>query len=150
MSKTVFLSSIFILLSLTIQAQKPQHSKYILTDQFGYRTDAKKIAVVRNPQIGFDSAETFSPGSLYAVINTADSSQVLTGSPIKWKSGSTDEQQLIELGAVVGQLASQSVVNRVRLMRDIRGVLTEDQRVEAERLFKRMRRHRHRDKDKAS
>ena len=66
------------------------------------------------------------------------------------KSGSTDEQQLIELGAVVGQLASQSVVNRVRLMRDIRGVLTEDLRVEAERLFKRMRRHRHRDKDKAS
>jgi hypothetical protein len=40
-------------------------------------------------------------------------------------------------------------VNRVRLMRDIRGVLTEDQRVEAERLFKRMRRHRHRDKAKA-
>ena len=49
------------------------------------------------------------------------------------KSGSTDEQQLIGLGVVVGQLASQSVVNRVRLMRDIRGVLTEDQRVEAER-----------------
>ncbi len=66
------------------------------------------------------------------------------------KNGSTDEQQLIEFGAVVGQLAGQSVVNRVRLLRDIREVLTEDQRVEAERLFKRMRRHGHKDKDKDS
>jgi len=90
MSKVFVITTVLIFFAFTIQAQKPQHSKYIITDQFGYRPDAKKVAVIRNPQIGFDSDETFTPGSSYAVINIADSSLVLTGSAISWKSGATD------------------------------------------------------------
>lgn len=88
----ILIGSILILVfSFSLQAQTPDHSKYIITDQFGYRPDAKKIAIIRNPQIGFDSDETFTPGNSYAVINIADSTQVLTGSVESWKNGATDE-----------------------------------------------------------
>src|SRR5579863_9848594 len=42
-------------------------SPNIVVDQFGYRTVAEKIAVVRSPQKGFDSAAPFAPGAKYAL-----------------------------------------------------------------------------------
>ncbi|NQU88126.1 MAG: glycoside hydrolase family 9 protein [Mariniphaga sp.] len=72
-------------------AENPQTSKYIVIDQFGYRPDAKKIAVIRNPQVGFDAEESFTPGNTYVVINKADTSQIFTGTPEIWKNGATDE-----------------------------------------------------------
>jgi hypothetical protein len=86
------LLSIIIFLSIPqiSSGNKPSKTKYIVVDQFGYRPEASKIAVIRNPQTGFDADESFTPGSSYAVINVEDSSQVLTGTPVAWNNGSTD------------------------------------------------------------
>src|SRR5215469_11164410 len=35
----------------------------IVVDQFGYPTKASKIAVIRDPQMGYDNAISFTPGT---------------------------------------------------------------------------------------
>ena len=41
----------------------PPVSPYIVVDQFGYLPDGEKIAVIRDPQTGFDASESFTPGA---------------------------------------------------------------------------------------
>jgi endoglucanase len=65
-------------------------SNYIVTDQFGYRTADQKIAVLRDPQIGADAAESYTPGVSYALVNELSKVQVFTGSAVAWNAGGTD------------------------------------------------------------
>lgn len=65
-------------------------SKYIVVDQFGYMTEMQKVAILRDPQTGYDASESFAPGSNYAVINTSTSQQVFTGTPTLFNNGTTD------------------------------------------------------------
>jgi endoglucanase len=65
-------------------------SPFIAVDQFGYRPDAAKIAVIRDPVTGFDAAESFTPGTSYALVDSATGTQVHTGAPTAWKNGATD------------------------------------------------------------
>ncbi|MCE4536951.1 glycoside hydrolase family 9 protein [Pelomonas sp. P7] len=44
--------------------------RFIMVDQFGYLTNAKKIAVIRNPKVGFDSNVGFWPQQL-RLVNSA-------------------------------------------------------------------------------
>lgn len=62
----------------------------IVVDQFGYRTGAKKVAVIRDPQTGYDSAVAFTPGTRYAVKNKATGTTVKEGAPAAWNGGATD------------------------------------------------------------
>jgi hypothetical protein len=41
----------------------------IVVDQFGFPTKASKVAVIRDPQEGYDSAVHFAPGTTYAVVD---------------------------------------------------------------------------------
>ena len=62
-------------------------TRHILVDQFGYRPGDPKVAVIRTPHWGFDSGDTFEPGSTYEV-RRADSSQpVYSGALTPWKKG---------------------------------------------------------------
>lgn len=61
-----------------------------MVDQFGYLTDAEKIAVIRDPQTGFDASEAFTPGTSYALVDAATGEQVETGEPSAWNNGATD------------------------------------------------------------
>src|SRR6266581_978511 len=36
----------------------------IVVDQFGYLTKSKKVAVIRDPQIGYDNSARFTPGKI--------------------------------------------------------------------------------------
>lgn len=65
-------------------------SKYIVTDQFGYRPNDQKIAILRDPQTGFDAAESYTPSVNYSIVNTVSNSVVFTGSAVAWKSGAID------------------------------------------------------------
>lgn len=67
----------------------PVISAFIVVDQFGYLPDAKKIAVIRDPQTGYDAAQSFTPGATYQLINLDTNTVVLSGSAVSWKSGST-------------------------------------------------------------
>ncbi len=71
-------------------AQGQTVSKFILTDQFGYRPDAKKTAVIRDPEIGFDNNESFMPGATYQVINAITEEPVYEGTPVLFDNGTTD------------------------------------------------------------
>lgn len=65
-------------------------SPYIVVDQFGYRPQSKKVAVIRDPQQGFDAAESFEPGSSYALVDAFTGEAVLRGAPTAWKGGMVD------------------------------------------------------------
>lgn len=81
--------TLFIILSnLSVFGQTA--SKYIVVDQFGYRPTAEKVAVIRNPAIGYDAGESFSPGNSYALVNEQTNAQVFTGTPTVWKNGQID------------------------------------------------------------
>jgi len=62
----------------------------IVVDQFGYRATAKKVAVIRDPQTGYDSAVNFTPGATYAVVDKATGKTVKQGAPTAWNGGATD------------------------------------------------------------
>jgi endoglucanase len=80
---------VLFLLSAASAAQAP--SKFIIVDQFGYLPDAQKIAVIKDPQVGFDADESFTPGQTYTVINAITGDHALSGKPASWSSGATDE-----------------------------------------------------------
>lgn len=77
-----------MVLSGYIQAQTETNK--IVIDQFGYRPNSKKIAVIRNPQTGFDSNESYTVGNTISVIKTSDQSTVFSDVPVVWNSGSED------------------------------------------------------------
>src|SRR5215813_5304152 len=62
----------------------------IVVDQFGYPTKADKFAVIRNPQVGYDSTVHFTPGENYALVNRATDVVVKRGRPIAWNESATD------------------------------------------------------------
>jgi hypothetical protein len=66
------------------------NSKFIITDQFGYLPEVRKIAIIKDPQVGYDAAESFSPGGNYVVVNAITGEQVFSGMPVVWNSGSAD------------------------------------------------------------
>jgi endoglucanase len=68
----------------------PPVTPYIVVDQFGYLPDGEKVAVIRDPQTGFDAAASFTPGSSYALVNAASGSRVYTAAPTVWNAGATD------------------------------------------------------------
>lgn len=68
---------------------------YIKVDQFGYLTGMRKVAIVVDPQAGYNAAEAFSPGvaaNQYQVRRWTDDIPVLTGTLVPWKAGATHVQ----------------------------------------------------------
>lgn len=86
----IIYSLVFLLSCPPLFAQQPVPSKYIVVDQFGYLPESRKIAVIRDPQVGFDATESFTPGNSYSLVSIEDELTVLTAAPVSWKSGSTD------------------------------------------------------------
>jgi len=72
------------------QSYAQSFSQYIVVDQFGYTTQANKVAIIRDPQTGYDEASSFTPGATYALIDAASGQTVFSGSPVAWKGGNTD------------------------------------------------------------
>lgn len=72
-------------------AANVQIDRHILVDQFGYRPNDAKVAVIRNPQAGFDASDKITPGTTYEVRNAGDGSVVLSAAIAAWNSGSTED-----------------------------------------------------------
>jgi endoglucanase len=60
---------------------------HILADQFGYRPQDPKVAVIRNPQVGFDSSDQIVPGPRYEVRQASDGGVVFSGTLTSWNGG---------------------------------------------------------------
>jgi Cellulase N-terminal ig-like domain len=63
----------------------------IVVDQFGYPTRASKIALIRDPQVGYDNAAHFTPGTTYAVVDQSTGKITKQGPPTAWNDGATDD-----------------------------------------------------------
>lgn len=88
MMKNIYLVVILVVLSLSGYGQST--TDFIVVDQFGYLPDVPKIAVIRDPQTGFDAGESFSPGGEYALVNAETNEHVYTSGPEIWNSGQTN------------------------------------------------------------
>ncbi len=63
----------------------------IVVDQFGYRENSEKIAVIRDPQVGFDSSSSLEPASTYSLVNSETNETVYEASITIWNGGQTDD-----------------------------------------------------------
>ena len=73
------------LLSISLCSQ----SNFIHLDQFGYLPEMNKVAVISNPQDGFNALDSYTPGATLQVKRTADDILVFEAAPEVWNSGNT-------------------------------------------------------------
>lgn len=60
---------------------------YIMVDQFGYLPNAPKVAVLVDPQEGFNAADEYVPGGVLELKTAAGNEVVFSGSPEVWNGG---------------------------------------------------------------
>jgi len=68
---------------------------FIKVDQFGYLPGMRKVAVIVDPQSGFNAADAFNPATglnQYQVLRWADNAVALSGSLQPWRSGAVHAQ----------------------------------------------------------
>lgn len=65
-------------------------SPFIVVDQFGYLPDSEKIAVLRDPEMGFDAAQSFTPGAKYQLIDAQTKAVVSEVAATAWNGGVVD------------------------------------------------------------
>ena len=71
-------------------AQTP--SEFIHIDQFGYLNNAEKVAVISNPIIGYNAAESYTVGGTLQVRNLESDAVVYSAAPMVWNNGATHDQ----------------------------------------------------------
>ncbi len=64
---------------------------FIVVDQFGYTPAMRKVAVIRDPAVGFDAGRHFKPGAVYQVVGADSGTVVFEGAPVAWRKGQVDE-----------------------------------------------------------
>lgn len=62
-------------------------SRHLFVDQFGYRPGDAKVAVISDPQVGFNSADAFTPGARYELRRWPDAAAIFSGAPAPWRRG---------------------------------------------------------------
>ncbi|MBM4092511.1 MAG: glycoside hydrolase family 9 [Planctomycetes bacterium] len=63
----------------------------ITVDQFGYLPDMAKVAVISDPQNGYNAADDYTPGAQLEVRRKSDGTVVIKGAPVAWKEGAVHE-----------------------------------------------------------
>ena len=63
----------------------------ICVDQFGYLPNSDKVAVVSDPQKGYNAGDHYTPGKILQVRRREDGKIVATGAPTPWKGGAVHE-----------------------------------------------------------
>jgi endoglucanase len=66
--------------------------KYIVVDQFGYRPDMAKVAILVDPQRGWNAPDVYTPGSELEVRKWSDGVSVYKSKPGRWNGGALDER----------------------------------------------------------
>ncbi len=87
-----FLLLLPLLLPGFLLAQLGGPTGFIRLDQFGYLPHMRKVAVIADPQTGFNAAQSFSPGLTYEVRRWSDDELVFSGALQPWNDGATHAQ----------------------------------------------------------
>lgn len=80
-----------LLLQLFCVALLAQQSPHIHVDQFGYLPSTAKVAVISNPQVGFNAAQSYTPGNL-ELRDASNDNVVFQGAATVWNNGQTHAQ----------------------------------------------------------
>jgi len=67
-------------------------SQFIKIDQFGYKLSGQKIAVISDPQVGYNAALSFTPSNNYQIRDWNTDAVLFSGVPIAWNGGATHTQ----------------------------------------------------------
>lgn len=67
-------------------------SQNIKIDQFGYRINDQKIAIISNPQVGYNATAPFIPGNTYEVRDWMTNAVVYSATITPWNGGITHAQ----------------------------------------------------------
>lgn len=70
-----------ILIAASPVGAQPQPNPNLHIDQFGYRTGDMEVAVLANPQTGFNSGQNYVPGTNLEIVDNVSGQTVFTGSP---------------------------------------------------------------------
>ncbi len=81
---------ILLFTALNIYSEPENIQKYIMIDQFGYMPGDRKVAVIVDPQYGFNAEDEFVPGTAYEVRIWDNDEVVYSGSPVEWNKGAVD------------------------------------------------------------
>lgn len=88
-----FLIFLFSILTMGVSFSSPSVTdNHIKVDQFGYRTNDRKVAVINNPINGYNNNLPFSPGNNYQIRRWSDDVVIFSGAPIAWNSGAIQTQ----------------------------------------------------------
>jgi endoglucanase len=93
--KNAFVCVSFCATSFLSIAAPSQTTYHIKVDQFGYLTGSRKVAVIADPQVGYNATESFLPGTganQYQVRRWSDDAIVFTGTLQVWGNGTTHTQ----------------------------------------------------------
>ena len=88
-ANTILNKMVLLFIALLASAAFAQ-DVFITVDQFGYRSDAKKVAVLRSPELGYDASLSYTPGSVMEVVDSATAQVVFSGAPVAFQEGAVD------------------------------------------------------------
>jgi endoglucanase len=71
--------------------EKTPTNELIRVDQFGYRTDSRKVAVLSDPVEGWNAQQELVPGPVYEVRSWRDGKLVFSGAPVAWNRGAVEK-----------------------------------------------------------
>ncbi|MEL7341164.1 MAG: cellulase N-terminal Ig-like domain-containing protein, partial [Bacteroidota bacterium] len=69
-----------LLAAIPLAAAPTTTQSLIRLDQFGYLPDMKKVAVISNPQIGFNSTDSYTPNTTLEIRTWVGDAVVYSGS----------------------------------------------------------------------
>lgn len=81
-----------LLLGYTPLILAQTQSDFIQVDQFGYLPNQNKVAVLSNPQTGYNSNLSYTPSSSLQICDAQTNAVVLRLNPTAWKNGQTHAQ----------------------------------------------------------
>ena len=84
------IKNLVILATAILAAFSFAQDVFITVDQFGYRPNAQKFAVLRSPEQGFDKDLSYTPGSVMEVVDSATAKVVYSGAPVAFQEGAVD------------------------------------------------------------
>ncbi|MBK8340131.1 MAG: hypothetical protein IPK99_09150 [Flavobacteriales bacterium] len=89
--RTLF-SPILFCLPFGLSAQLGTQTDRIAVDQFGYRTGDEKIAVISDPQVGYNAADNYAPGATLEVREWGTNTVLFSATPATWNGGQQHDQ----------------------------------------------------------
>ncbi|HKQ76158.1 MAG TPA: glycoside hydrolase family 9 protein [Blastocatellia bacterium] len=90
--RAIALITLPLIVSITLADSPGIVTERIAIDQFGYMPAMKKVAVISDPQAGFNESESYTPGDKLEVRRSGDNKIVFTASPTSWNNGATHDQ----------------------------------------------------------